>query len=82
MPERRCPMVTTHGAIPCELPLGHNSPHENNENGKLTWESVYVADLRRKAQEIDDWVELLRDVLAINPSRGVEFPLHGKQAGR
>lgn len=61
--ERRCPMTTTFGAIPCELAHGHNSPHENNENGKLTWESVYVADLRRKCDEVDDWKQLLRDVL-------------------
>lgn len=60
----RCPMTTTHGAIPCELPHGHNSPHENAENGKLTWESSYVADLRRKGEEVDDWKALLRDVLA------------------
>lgn len=59
----RCPMVTSHGAIPCELELGHNSPHENTENGKLTWEPRYVGDLRQEAEAAEDWKQLLREVL-------------------
>ena len=60
----RCPAVCGLGAVRCELPNRHNSPHENSENGRLTWEPNYVGDLRR---ELEDgawrWRSLLSDVL-------------------
>lgn len=49
----RCPMVSSFG-VACELSRHHNSPHENNEHGKLTWEPNYVAVLRRDLELAHD----------------------------
>ncbi len=51
-----CGAVTGVGAdFACELPAGHNSPHENNDQDcRMTWEPLYVADLRRELEDARD----------------------------
>ncbi len=58
-----CGAVSGIGAdYPCQLPEGHNSPHENNDQGcKMTWELRYVADLRREVEDLRRQLEWLRE---------------------
>ncbi len=50
----RCSAVSGIGAdYRCQLPKGHNSPHENTDSGsRMTWEPRYVADLRRELEDL------------------------------
>jgi hypothetical protein len=60
----RCPALNNGTGERCELPVHHNSPHQAMQ-GQLTWEPVYVADLRREVARLkrDPWRLLLEDVL-------------------
>lgn len=60
----RCPATCGLGEVRCELPNRHDSPHENNDSGRLTWEPSYVASLRRElGAGAWRWRDLLADVL-------------------
>lgn len=65
----RCSATCGNG-VRCELPDRHNSPHENNECGRLTWEPAYVGDLRHELKHGPHmWRALLADVVDdIGPS--------------
>lgn len=46
----------------CCLPVAHNSAHQNAA-GDLTWEPLYVSDMRRENETLTEWVVTLRDLL-------------------
>ncbi len=61
----------TIGAVRCQLPERHNSPHEHGDaDGKTTWEPSYVGDLRYELKHGPHmWRALLSDVIDdIGPS--------------
>jgi hypothetical protein len=60
----RCESVSGFGEdIRCALPKGHDYPHKA-EDGHMTWEPIYVANLRREVENGPRrWRLLLADVL-------------------
>lgn len=63
--DEQCPVSTLGGAIPCQLRRGHNSPHENrDEGGTFTWEPRYVSDLRAKVDDLTEDVEAFEEIIA------------------
>lgn len=50
----------------CQLDVGHNSPHRNEDGGGVTtWEPRYVGELRRALEDAqrDPWRFHLKEVL-------------------